>query len=209
MKSENFEKELPEGYELKLHINAKDSKLTAIYMVLSFVPILIAVTAACLIIEFVGSGLRTLDGTYWHIAFIIALVVLLVYMVLHELVHGITYKALTGGKLTFGLRWNVAFCGVPDIFVYRKAAKMAVLMPFLVFNVVFVALTVGMYFVDGCAFLAAAFVLGTHIGGCVGDLHVTYMLDHKFKDDKTLMRDTGPEQFFYVYTGVTNSEITE
>ena len=209
MKSDNFEKELPEGYELKLHINAKDSKLTAIYLVLSFVPILITVAAACLIIEFVGGGLLSLDSIYRSLAFLAAVVVLIVYMVLHELVHGITYKALTGGKLTFGLRWNVAFCGVPDIFVYRKAAKTAVLMPFLVFNIVFVALTVGMYFVDGCVFLAAAFVLGMHIGGCVGDLHVTYMFDHKFKDNKTLMRDTGPEQFFYVYTGVTNSDITE
>ena len=209
MKSDNFEKELPKGYELKLHINAKESKLTAIYLVLSFVPMLIAVAAACLIIEFVGGGLRSLDSLYGSISLLVAVVVLIAYMVLHELVHGITYKALTGGKLTFGLRWNVAFCGVPDIYVYRKAAKMAVLMPFLVFNIVFVALTVGMYFVDGCAFLAAAFVLGTHIGGCVGDLHVTYMLDHKFKDNKTLMRDTGPEQFFYIYTDVTSSEITE
>ena len=209
MKSDNFEKELPEGYELKLHIDAKDKKLTAIYLALSLVPLIIVVVAACLIIEFVGGGLFSLDGAYAHIALLIAVVVMLVYMILHELTHGITYKALTGGKLTFGLRWNVAFCGVPDIFVYRKAAKIAVLMPFLVFNVVLVGLTVGMYFVDGCAFLAAALVLGMHIGGCVGDLHVTYMLDHKFKDSKTLMRDTGPEQFFYVYTGVKNSDMTE
>ena len=209
MKSDNFEKELPEGYELKLHIDAKSRKLRAIYLALGLVPILIMVVVACPIIEFVGGGLDSLDEPYGHVAWLIAVVVLMAYIVLHELVHGITYKALTGGKLTFGLSWDVAFCGVPDIFVYRKAAKISALMPFIVFTIIFVGLAVGLYFVNDCAFLVAALVLGMHIGGCVGDLHVTYMLDHKFKDSKTLMRDTGPEQFFYVYTGVTNSDITE
>ncbi|MDE7082787.1 MAG: DUF3267 domain-containing protein [Clostridia bacterium] len=206
MKSDNFEKVLPEGYELKLHIDAKNKKTAIFYMILSLLPLVVIVAAACLIIEFAGSGLSSLDSFYCTIALFAAVVAMIAYVILHELVHGITYKALTGGKLTFGLRWNVAFCGVPDIYVYRKAAKLAVLMPFLVFNVVFVALTVGMYFVNECAFLAAAFVFGMHLGGCMGDLHVTYMLDHKFKDSKTLMRDTGPEQFFYVYTGIEKAE---
>ena len=63
-----------------------------------------------------------------------------------------------------------------------------------------------MYFINDIAFLAASLILGLHIGGCVGDLHVAYLLDHQFKDNKTLIRDTGPEQFFYTYTGIENNK---
>ena len=52
---------------------------------------------------------------------------LVLYILLHELVHGAAYKLLTGRKLTFGLTLSVAYCGVPDIFVYRNAALAALL----------------------------------------------------------------------------------
>ncbi|MDE7265162.1 MAG: DUF3267 domain-containing protein [Clostridia bacterium] len=138
------------------------------------------------------------------ITILVACAVCIAYIILHEITHGVTYKILTGAKLRFGLRWNVAFCGVPEIYVYRKAAKIAVLMPFIVFTVIFAGFTAGMYFVSDTAFLGAALIFGLHLGGCAGDLHVTYLLDHKFKDGKTLMRDTGPEQFFYVKTKKNN-----
>jgi len=207
MKKDNYEAELPEGYELKYHIDAKNAKTTVIYTLLAVVPLVITLVAAYLLAEFVrGWGAEGEDATVIAVTYFVTLVIFIAYVVLHELVHGITYKILTGAKLTFGLTLTVAFCGVPEIYVYRRAAKLAVLMPFLVFTVIFGALTVGMYFVGSVGFMAAAFILGLHLGGCVGDLHVTYMLDHKFNDAKTLMRDTGPEQFFYVYTGKKQEE---
>ncbi|MCQ2122483.1 MAG: DUF3267 domain-containing protein, partial [Fibrobacter sp.] len=62
--------------------------------------------------------------------------VMLVYIVLHELVHGAVYKLLTGQKLTFGFKASVAYCGVPDIYVYRRTALAALLAPFVVFDIV-------------------------------------------------------------------------
>ncbi|MDE7264774.1 MAG: DUF3267 domain-containing protein [Clostridia bacterium] len=202
MTKDNFENELPEGYELKIHIDAaKDKKLMAIYIVLSCLPVLIIVAAAALLLFFVRGWSIKGDFIGNFIALLVAVIVSIVYIVLHELTHGITYKILTGAKLRFGLTWNVAFCGVPDIFVYRKAMKIAVLMPFIIYTVIFAGLTAAMYFVGDAAFLGAALVFGLHLGGCVGDLHVTYVLDHKFTSSKMLVRDTGPEQFFYIYTG--------
>ena len=58
-----------------------------------------------------------------------------------------------------------------------------------------------LYFVNPLYYLLVACIFGTHLGGCSGDLYVLYLLTVKFKDPKTLMRDTGPEQFFYVPDG--------
>ncbi len=212
MKKDNFETELPEGYELKMHIDAKNKKTAVVYLVLSSLPLIVAFAVSVLLITFLRGWDAREDGAF-NVAPLITLlvdcIVIFLYVVLHEAVHGIAYKVLTGAKLTFGLRWNVAFCGVPDIYVYKKAARLAAVMPFIIFNVIFAGLTVGMYFISDLAFLSASVILGLHIGGCVGDLHLTYILNHKFKGGKTLVRDTGPEQFIYAYTGVVKAEISE
>ena len=42
----------------------------------------------------------------------------------------------------------------------------------------------------------SAVLFALHFGGCVGDLHATYLLLFKFKGD-ILMKDTGPKQTYY------------
>ena len=120
------------------------------------------------------------------------------YIVLHELVHGIAYKALTGEKLTFGVSWSCAFCGVPHVYTYRKTAVISVISPFAVFTLLFIPIILILYPISPLYYLIAAFLFGMHLGGCSGDLYVFYLLTVKFKSKETLMRDTGPEQFFYV-----------
>ena len=115
---------------------------------------------------------------------------------LHELVHGAAYKLLTGQKLTFGVTLSVAFCGVPEIYVYRRASLIAVLAPFVVFTVVGAALLIVL---DGAwARFFTLLFLGLHLGGCSGDLYNAWMYLTRFKDPRTLTRDTGPVQTFYV-----------
>ena len=126
------------------------------------------------------------------------LISMLAYIVLHELTHGLAYKALTKEKLAFGMSWSCASCGVPDIFTYRKTTMISVLAPFVVFTVVLLPLTVWLYFVNPLAYLGSAFLLGLHLGGCSGDLFVFGLLVCKFKDKRTLVRDTGPQQYFFV-----------
>lgn len=200
-KQQNFERQLPEGYKQALYINAKDAKLGIILNVVSLVIMLVVAVLAILTVTVNGSLSNALEqGHPLEIAFagIIFMVLMLVYVVLHELVHGIAYKTLTGEKLTFGISWSCAYCGVPNIYTYRKTAIISVMAPLVVFSVLFVIALAILYSISPLYYLAVAFVFGLHLGGCSGDIYVLYLLLTKFKNKKTLMRDTGPEQFFYI-----------
>lgn len=199
-KSKNFESSVPEDYVLVKHVDAKnDNKQIVIYTLLSFVPLLIIVPVLCVIANYCsGYNVLNADDVKLLISVWVALAVLIVYVVLHELTHGITYKLFTGGKLTFGLTLTVAFCGVPDIYVRKKASIAALIMPFSVFSVVFLSLTIGLWFISPLYGIVAGAVFALHFGGCVGDLHWILMYLTKFKHCNTLMRDTGPEQWLYM-----------
>lgn len=195
-KSDNFEKTLPKGYVLVKHVNAANSgKQTLVYSLLAFVPLIIILPLLILIAYFTG------DITQFEnvgAAVIAGCAVFIVYIILHELTHGVTYKCFTGQKLKFGLTLTVAFCGVPDVYVRKKASIAALIMPFAVFSVIFLSLTVGLWFVSPLYGIVAGAVFACHLGGCVGDLHWTLMYLTKYKNCNTLMRDTGPEQWLYV-----------
>ena len=99
-------------------------------------------------------------------------IAIIAYLVLHELVHGAAYKFLTGQKLTFGITLSVAFCGVPEIYVYRRASLIAVLAPFVVFTLLGVVLLA--VFPGAWTRFFLLIFLGLHIGGCSGDLYNTW-----------------------------------
>lgn len=200
-KSEHFENSVPEDYVLAKNVDAKSNKkIIAVYTLLSFVPFII-ITPVLLIIARYCNGYDISDGyknDFGRIALLVTCVVLFVYVILHELVHGITYKIFTGSKLTFGITLTVAFCGVPDIYVRKKASIAALIMPFTVFSVIFIALTVGLWFVSPLYGIFSGAIFAIHLGGCVGDLHWTLLYLTKFKSCNTLMRDTGPTQWLYI-----------
>ena len=189
----NFERELPEGYEEVYHINAANKKTGLILNGVAFAIVLIFIAVAFLTV-------RSLEFSSLEI--ILGLSALIVstflYIILHELVHGAAYKILTKEKLTFGITWSAAFCGVPNIFVYRKAAIIALLAPVCVFTVIFVTLAIVFYNISGVFYLLFMFLQGFNLGGASGDLYMLGIFLFKFKDKTTLMRDTGPEQFLYL-----------
>lgn len=200
-KSKNYTTTLPEDYVLVKHVDAKkDKKLIAIYTILSFVPIVVILPILCVVAYFVN-GYNILDNADVQlriVALFVTIGVFVLYIILHELTHGITYKAYTGQKLTFGLTLTVAFCGVPNIFVRKKASLAALVMPFAVFSVIFIALTIGLWFISPLYGILAGVLFAIHFGGCVGDLHWTLLYLTKFKRCNTLMRDTGPQQWLYI-----------
>ena len=188
---QNYETELPEGYREVYSIDAK-SKKTGLLMNLAALAIGGVIFAVC------WAFIRP-RGYLMHIDPVRELVligVMLLYTALHELVHGAAYKLLTGRKLKFGVSLTAAFCGVPDIYVYRKTALISLLSPFVVFDIVFLLLTV--FITDPWYKIDAALMLSIHVGGCAGDLYDTMLYLFKFKDPSTLMRDTGPKQTFFV-----------
>lgn len=203
-KEQNFERELPAGYKQALYINAKNAKFGIIFNLIALAVLAVVMVLAFLSLHASGKlSVEILDMEYPQllIAYGVFFGTMIGYVILHELVHGIAYKGLTGEKLTFGLSWSCAFCGVPHIYTYRKTALISVIAPFAVFTLLMLPILVMFYFVSPLYFLIVAFIFGLHAGGCSGDLYVLYLLTVKFKDKKVLMRDTGPEQFFYVPNG--------
>lgn len=185
----NYEKTLPEGYEEAFVIDAKDKK-TAVFLNIAAILIMAAIlTAAVLIIK-----PSDFFKSYSFLRNLLLIAAMIAYMVLHELVHGAAYKLLTGQKLTFGLTLSVAYCGVPEIYVYRRAAIIALLAPFTVF----LTLIIPVFFLENAwDKLYVMILFAMHIGGCAGDLYDTFLYLFRFKEPTVLMRDTGPKQTFY------------
>ncbi len=191
----NYEKELSSGYTEALHINALDKKLGLILniaaLAIGTVVVLVGLIPIFLSEPLEYDNTKSLLvslGFFWS---------MIVYMILHELVHGAAYKLLTHEKLSFGLSWSCAWCGVPNIYVYRQASLIALVAPLITFTLVLVPLSVYLFFVDSYIYIATLALLATHLGGCAGDIYMTFLLLTKYCDDAVLIRDTGPEQFVY------------
>ncbi len=221
MKNENFERELPFGYKQALHINAKNNKTGVIFNLvaaaIAFSVIAIAAILAVVIMkpEFWQTD-ESLPADTWLVQLYVGILIgtgaFVAYVVLHELTHGAAYKCLTGEKLTFGLTLTVAFCGVPNIYVNRKTALISCSAPLVLFSVLLIPMgAVCLSFMAlyqsaaaFTAFVAITFVFAFHLGGCSGDMYLILLLLTKYKDKKTLIRDTGPEQFIYERTALPN-----
>ncbi len=194
-----FELQLPQNYVEAKTIDAKsDKKVMTIFSILSLLVVVIAIVIAVLCLNakqpnWVEQSIQDTSNLWHSLLFFVAM---FVYVVLHELTHGIVYKLTTKQKLTFGLTLTVAYCGVPNIYVYRKTALKVLLAPFVVFLPIFIVVLC--LVTNPIDVIWSAFLLGMHVGGCVGDLYCTYLYLFKFRDNQTLMRDTGPVQTFYV-----------
>jgi len=187
---QNFAETLPEGYELRYTVDAKDKK-TSILLNVASILLTVAVWALLWVLKKPVLHMNR-ELIFWDIALGVAL---LVYLVLHELVHGAAYKLLTHRKLTFGFTMTVAFCGVPNIYVSRKTALISLASPLVLFTVVFGAL---MFLLpSGTPQAAAIVMLAIHIGGCVGDIFDLGLFLFRFRNPEILMRDTGPTQYIY------------
>ena len=195
---ENYYKELPEGYKEALVVDAKEKKTSILFTVFSFV--LMALPLAVILLTF--GGLKPIIEEYGRTKMLIAdavfAVSIILYLVLHELVHGVAYKALTHQKLTFGFTLTVAFCGVPDVYTSRKTALIALLAPFVTFSVILIPFTIWFYSFNRLYYLLSGILFSIHFGGCIGDLYMTYLLLFRYKDPRTLMNDTGPKQTIYI-----------
>ena len=201
LSEKNFENELPNGYRQVYYINAKDVKIGLIFNFIALVVLIIVEVISFNLLKLYDKPLSELiDYNPINLFYgsIVLLLSMIVYTILHELVHGIAYKTLTKEKLRFGLSWSCAFCGVPKIYTYRKTAIIAVIAPFAVFSIILLLLLAVLYFLSPLYYLIISFIFGLHLGGCSGDLYVLYLFLVKFKNKNTLMKDTGPEQFFYI-----------
>ena len=196
----HFEEKLPENYRLVKTVDATKAPFAVVFNLLSLVMMVGAFAVLYFAfgtdVSLIKEQFLTLPDFTKILALLLLVVGFIVYIVLHELVHGVVYKAFTKRKLTFGVTMTCAYCGVPDVFVYRTASLCALLAPFVIFSIAFI---VPMFFLKNTVwFLLLAALFAMHFGGCVGDLYITVLYVFKFRDGKTLMRDTGPVQTFYL-----------
>ena len=198
--SKLFQKTLPESYCEVYHLDARKPKVGVIMNLIALGVLGIVMAIAYIPVARGGLSLEA-DIPMALITYLAFLVSIALYTVLHELVHGLLYKCLTGEKLTFGMSWSCAFCGVPHIFVYRRAVLFAVAAPLTVFTVLLIPLTIALFFVHPLCYFASAALFGLHLGGCCGDIYVIFLLLTKYRTRELLVRDTGPEQFFYLPSG--------
>ncbi len=200
MKEKSFERELPGGYKQVFHLSATNVKVGVIFNCIALVIMLLVITVFSLPILLNEALLERIEIASFIVPLYVSLPLILIYMVLHELVHGIAYKCQTGEKLKFGISWSCAFCGVPQIYVYRRTALIALVAPLVVFTAILLPLTIAMYYCSFLLYVAFAVVFALHLGGCAGDIYITFLLLFKYRDNKMLMRDTGPEQFIYLHS---------
>lgn len=191
MKEKKFEKELPQGYEADFTVDAENKKTAVLMNVAALVITAILIVASYFLIKPTDFLENFRVSRYF-----IVVGVLFVYIVLHELVHGIAYKLMTKQKLKFGITFSAAFCGVPDIYVYRKTALISLLAPLTVFSVLLILAAVLLK--NEWDKFYALILFSIHFGSCSGDIYDTFLYLTRFKDSSVLMRDTGPKQTFYV-----------
>ncbi len=193
----SYYKDLPENYREVFHLDAKSKKVGIAFTVASLV-----ITVAALLVIGLLTDLSSIVSVIRDKSILVPYLVLLVglfsYIVLHELVHGAAYKALTHQRLTFGMTLTVAFCGVPDIYTSRKTALIALTAPLVVFSVVFLALMACFRTSNPEYFAVFSILFSIHLGGCVGDIYMTFLLLTRFRNPELLMRDTGPAQTLYL-----------
>ena len=193
MKNDNFVRILPPSYTMAKKMDAKDlgfGLLLTLGSLILFVLSLILLALPLFLLDEVA-----IADTLWneiHIIVIVSSVGTFSYIVLHELSHGAAYKAMTGEKLTYGISWNCAFCGVPNIYTYRRTSIIAVYTPFVLFTVILLPAMILAYFFNIAIYIGLAVIFATHISGCIGDLYMGHMLLFKYKNPRVLCNDTGP-----------------
>ena len=190
----NYYETLPEGYEEYYVIDAENKKTGVILNIIA-IAIWLGFIVAALLIKRIDFG--EIDFGLTYIFYLLGFfAVYFAYLILHELTHGLFYKIFTRRKLRFGFNLFVAFCGVPDIYVKKVPMIITTLAPFVIFTVI--GLPLLFIIPDVKLFIVAAAVVGGHLGGCIGDLYVAFLLIFKFKGLDLLMNDTGPKQTFYL-----------
>ena len=183
-----FEDSLPSGYKEIFVIDGKNKRFFILFNVVS-------ITLGFLLILLFTFITKI---KYWEIDSVYLLIFciwIIVYIVLHELVHGFFYKIFTSRKLTFGFSLTYAYCGVPNLYVYRRYALITTLGPFVVFNII--SLVAYFIFKDPSIKYLILVFLSLHISGCVGDLYNSILLLFKYKDQSILINDTGIKQTLY------------
>ena len=181
-------KELPEGYIEIKRLNLQDDKKTMLIVNVLAVVLYIVLFAIAFIIRPFDMDLIVID----LIISLLTCVAMIVYMVLHELTHGVVMKYYGGQKVKYGFTGLYAYAGSSEDYFGTKAYITIALAPFVLWTVFF---TILLILFHGTLYWPLVFLQVTNIGGCAGDLYVSYLVS-KYKEE-IYIKDTGIDVTFY------------
>jgi hypothetical protein len=100
---------------------------------------------------------------------IIILGVTLVMVVVHEAVHGVFFKAFTGGKIKYGFKGMYAYAAAPDWYISKMPYMVISLAPLVIITVLCLA---ALLIVPSGWFLPIFLLLTMNGSGAAGDIYV-------------------------------------
>lgn len=184
-----YSKDLPEQYAEVAHVRFDDVRTGFLYDLKAVLPgILLTVIGWLIVMPTVAQALISLG---------IFVVSIYPYFALHELVHGIVIKVMTGQRIEIGFNRSGAFCGMPDLYMNRSLSICCTAAPLVVFTVLFGIAALILIAVSHWIFLPLGLLLTLHLLGCRSDVHLLRELG-RFKNRSLLVKDAGKEQWLYL-----------
>ena len=177
---------LPEGYAPILSLDLQKNKRQM--LIVNIIGTLIAIAMLAVALPFVpfstlfdmSAGL----GMY-ALRFGVLLAGMVVYILLHELVHGVLMRTLSGVKPRYGFTLMYAYAG-SDAYFNKKSYLVIALAPVVIWGAV---LAVVNTLVPTAWFWVVYLIQVVNLSGAGGDLYVTFKFCRLPRD--ILVRDTG------------------
>lgn len=177
---------LPEGYAPLFSMDLQENKrLMLLVNIIGTAIAILAVVPALFFVPFsalfdMSAGL----GAY-ALRFAALLVGMVLYVVLHELVHGIFMRAISGVSVRYGFTGMYAYAG-SDAYFGKASYLLIAMAPVVIWGVV---LAVACCFVPAEWFWVVYLIQVVNLSGAGGDIYVTFKFCRLPRD--ILVRDTG------------------
>jgi hypothetical protein len=174
---------LPEGSQLRIEVDLSKDMRTAIWLQLAGV--LLFVAFGWMFLQIAAwlrpAALRSTLGSAFEIAGLGELLLFLLWLVvasvvpitLHELVHGLFFRILTGQPPKYGLGLGFAYAAAPDWYIAGRPYLLVASGPFLVLTLAGVLI---LSVVPAPAILWLLFAMTVNASGAVGDLWVVWRI---------------------------------
>lgn len=199
-------KKLPEGYRLSQSLNLIQDRKLLLSLSLASIGLFIVSWVGLLWMfqwlrpdfaaRVAGFSFTITSVTGIFSPFLIILGVILVMLILHEAIHGIFFRVLTGGRVKFAFKGAYAYAAAPDWYLPKKPYMVISLAPLVFMTVggVLALLWVPLNWIIPIILLVAM-----NASGAVGDLYVFLLLTRM--EDDVFIQDFGERMAIYTPNG--------
>lgn len=136
------------------------------------------------------------DGQ-WLILVLTILVIVLAYIPLHEFLHGIAFKIITGykPKYVFRIREMSFYCDYNGVFLTGTDEIVCVAAPLVIIGVILALGIVCAFIMKSILVYVSAILSGVHLFSCRGDIYCIWVLV-RLKGKDILVNDNGNQMVY-------------